>query len=224
MFLEYTISALKVLTYWETYLLGIGYILFLFIPSIVISLIMKKRACTGIGFKCVNYILLPVMQLIAVTAFTLVLSPIMLGMAEEASWNLPWRMVSTDFMLSMGLLGCLSVVAVGLVFIPVVGRIHSFRTLILGAISLVFVQMLISYINPAIDMEIKYMIPGFWFITGIAAITIILSKVDHIVSRAASKILRNKYEVRDGVCEMVMCPLISTLGFIPVFMYGAWLA
>ncbi len=224
MFWEYTISALNVLTYWETHLVGFGYIFFLFVPTLLISIAMKKRPCTGVAFKCINYILLPVMQLIAVSIFTLVLSPIMLGMAEEASWNLPWRMVSNDFSLSIGLLACLSIVAIGLVFIPVVGRLHSFRTIILGAISLVFVQMLISYINPAIEMEITYMIPGFWFITGLAAITIVLSKVDHVVSRAISTTLRSKYAVRDGVCELLMFPVLSTLGFIPVFLYGAWLA
>lgn len=224
MFWEYAISSLRVLTYWETYLVGLGYIVFLFIPTIVISLVMKKKPCSGVTFTCINYILLPVMQLIAVTVFTLVLSPIVLGMAEEASWNLPWRMVSSDFTLSLGLLGCLSVVAVGLVFIPVVGRLHSFRTLILGAISLVFVQMLISYINPALEMEVSYLIPGFWFITGIAVITVVLSKADHFLSRTLSSLLRSRYEIKDGVCELVMFPLSSALGFIPVFIYGAWLA
>lgn len=224
MFLDSIISALSILTYWETHFLALGYLTFLLVPVSIVSLIMKKRPCSGMVVKCVNVILLPILQVIAVMVFTLVLSPIVMGIAEEASWRLPWRMVSQDFSLSLGLLGCLAVVAIALVFVPVLGRIHSFRTLILGTVSLIFVQMLISYINPAIDMEISYMVPGFWFIAGIAAITGALSKLDHYVSGTVSAILRNKYEVKNGVCELVMFPLVSTFGFIPVFIYGAWLA
>jgi hypothetical protein len=161
MFWDYIVSAFNVLTFWQTHLVGLLYLIFLFIPWMFVTLVMRKTRCSGTWFKCINILLLPLLQVVAVMAFTLILSPIMLDMGDDASWNLPWRMVSTDISLSVGLLGCLGVVAVGLAFIPIVGRLHSLRTLILGAIALVFVQMLLSYINPAIDMKVSYMIPGY---------------------------------------------------------------
>ncbi len=218
------VSAINVLTFWQTHFVGFLYLIFLFIPWMFVSLAMKKANCTEHWFKCINILILPILQVVAVMAFTLILSPIMLDMGEDASWNLPWRMVSTDITLSLGLLGCLAVVAVGMVFIPIVGRLHSFRTLVLGAISLVFVQMLLSYINPALDLKISYMIPGYSFMAGIVVITAVLSKIDHYICCSVAAVLRKKFEVRHGVCELVMVPLVSILGFFPVLVYAAWLA
>jgi hypothetical protein len=224
MFWDYIVLAFNVLTFWQTHLVGLMYLIFLFIPWVFVSLVMKKKKCAGTWFKCIKILLLPVLQVVAVMAFMLILSPIMLDMGEDASWQLPWRMVSTDITLSIGLLGCLAVVAVGLVFIPIVGRLHSFRTLVLGAISLVFVQMLLSYINPALDMKVSYLIPGYSFMAGIVVIAAVLSKVDHYMCCSVSAILRKKFEIRHGVCELVMFPVVSVLGFFPVFIYAAWLA
>ncbi len=224
MFLDYITSAFNVLTFWQTHLVGLLYLTFLFLPGMFVSLVMKKAKCSGKWFKLVSILLLPVLQVFAVMAFTLILSPIMLDMGDEASWNLPWKMVSTDITLSLGLLGCLAVVAIGLVFIPIVGRLHSFRTIVLGAISLVFVQMLLSYINPAIDLEVAYLIPGYSFMIGIVVIAAVLSKVDHYICCSVSSMLKSRFEIRHSVCELVMFPLVSMLGFIPVFIYAAWLA
>lgn len=224
MFWDYIVSAFNVLTFWQTHLVGLLYLIFLFIPWLIVSIVMKKNKCHGTWFKCIKILLLPVLQVVAVLSFTLILSPIMLDMGEDASWQLPWRMVSTDFTLSLGLVGCLAVVAVGLVFIPIVGRLHSFRTLVLGAISLVFVQMLLSYINPALDMKVSYLIPGYSFMAGIVVIAAVLSKVDHYICSLISTMLRKKYQVGSGVCELVMFPVVSILGFFPVLIYASWLA
>lgn len=224
MFWDSIVSAFNVLTFWQTHLVGLLYLIFLFIPWMFVTLIMKKTKCSGTWYKCINLLLVPILQVVAVMAFTLVLSPIMLDMGEDASWNLPWRMLSSDIILSLGLLGCLAVVAVGLVFIPIVGRLHSFRTLVLGAISLVFVQMLLSYINPALDLKVSYMVPGYSFMAGIVVIAAVLSKVDHYIICSVSAILRNKFKIGRGVCELVVFPVVSILGFFPVLIYAAWLA
>jgi hypothetical protein len=59
---------------------------------------------------------------------------------------------------------------------------------------------------------------------GIVVITAVLSKVDHYICYAVSAILRKKFEIRHGVCELVMFPVVSILGFFPVMIYAAWLA
>lgn len=114
-----------VMTSGETYLLGAGYLIFLLVPISIISLTMKNRRCSGPGFKCIKLLLLPVLQVIAVTTFTLALAPVMLGMAEKVSWRLPWRMVSSDIKLGLGLFGFLGLIAAGIMFIPVLGRLYS---------------------------------------------------------------------------------------------------
>ncbi|MEN8263131.1 MAG: hypothetical protein ABFR82_06680 [Nitrospirota bacterium] len=36
--------------------------------------------------------------------------------------------------------------------------------------------------------------------------------------------LGNKFDLKEEVAELLVLPVLATLGFIPVFIYGAWLA
>jgi len=224
MFLNSIISAFNVMKHWEIHVVGLGYLIFLLIPVLAVGVSMGKKQCSGLGFRCITILLLPALQVIAVVGFILIVSPIMLGMAEDASWGLPWKMISMDPALCLGLLGCLLVVSVALVFIPGLGRLYSFRTLVLGSISLMFVQKLLSMFITKMDLEISYLVPGFWFITGVVFIAGVLSKFDLYFSGTVAMIIENKFDIKKGVIELAIFPVASVLGFIPVFIYGAWLA
>ena len=81
-----------------------------------------------------------------------------------------------------------------------------------------------SFINPVIETDLVSFVPGFWFVCGIVAISIVLSKLGHFVFVVFAEVLGNKFDLREEVAELLILPVIATLGFLPVFIYGAWLA
>jgi hypothetical protein len=68
------------------------------------------------------------------------------------------------------------------------------------------------------------LVPGFWFICGIIIISGVLAKLGYFVFVSFVNVLGTKFDLREEVAELLILPVIATLGFLPVFVYGAWLA
>jgi hypothetical protein len=222
MFQDSVISALMVMTYWQTHVAALAYLFLFLAPTIIVCFIIKKRQ--GACIKYLKMLLLPVLEAIAVAVFVLTLFPIILGLGEDALWGFPLRILKLSPGGFLGLLGILMVLSIALTFITRLAKLESFKTLVLGCISLIFVQIFLSFINPIIEVEIMDLIPGFWFVLGVTAISGALSKLGHYVSVFFATGLGDKFGFKDGVAELLMLPLTPILGFIPVFVYGAWLA
>jgi hypothetical protein len=91
---------------------------------------------------------------------------------------------------------------------------------VLGGIALMFVLGILDSVNPgAVKGRVEF-IPGFWFSVGLIVIGGIMSWVGMMVAALAVTALELAQE---GIGQIIMFPIAAIFGFIPVFMYGAWL-
>ena len=220
MFWNSVIAGLKVLTFWETYVAGLMYLAIFFIPTIIAGIIMEKREGVGALAGCLGVLLMPVVQVAAMAVLILTLFPIILGFSEDAAWSLPWQIMNVAPGAFFKLVGVLVATAIIFAFIPLLGQVESFQTLVLGGIALVCVLGMVESVNPgAIKGKVDF-IPDFWFLVGLIAIGGILSWIGIIVAALAASVLDH---MQQGVGAIFMFPISAIFGFIPVFMYGAWL-
>lgn len=222
MFLDAVYSALNVMTHWETYLVVLLYLFFMLTPTVFLFLILQKRH--ALSARYFKKLFLPVLEAVGVALSVLMLFPIILGVGDSASWGFPLKVMMLSPGGFLGLLGILIVLAYLIDVVPKLRKLQSFKMLVLGAGSLIFVQIALHIINPIFDIELRQFIPGFWFILGVIFISAVLSKLGHFVFIAFARALGNKFNLREEVAELLILPMIATLGFLPVFIYGAWLA
>ncbi len=222
MFLDYVYTALNNMNHWEFHFIVLMYLALLLAPVILIFLILKHNHALSI--KYFRKLFLPLFEAIAIAVIILTLFPIIFGMGEEAKWDFPVRIAQLSPGGFVGLMFILIVLAYIIDIIPKLRRLQSFKTLILGGITLIFVRIFMSFINPVIETDFFSFVPGFWFVCGIVAISAVLSKLGHFVFVVFAEVLGNKFDLREEVAELLILPVIATLGFLPVFIYGAWLA
>ena len=220
MFWDSVVAGLKVLTYWETYVAGLEYLAIFFIPMIIVGMVMEKNEGAAGAAGCLSMILMPVLQVAAMAVMILTLAPIIFGFAEDAAWSFPWQLITMAPGAFFKLVGVLVVAAIVLAFVPILGQLQSLQTLVLGGIALMSVLGILDSINPGTIKGRVDFIPGFWFSTGLIVIGGIMSWVGMMV---AALIVTGIDMVEEGLGQLIMIPIAAIFGFIPVFMYGAWL-
>ncbi|TVL97026.1 MAG: hypothetical protein CV087_22925 [Candidatus Brocadia sp. WS118] len=220
MFWDSVVAGLKVLTYWQVYVAGLEYFAIFFIPMIAVGLITQKSEGVGGTIGCLSMFLLPVLQVAAMAVFILTLSPIIFGFAEDAAWSFPWKVIMLAPGVFFKLIGVLVVAAIVLAFIPILGELQSLQTLVLGGIALMFVLAIFDSINPGMVKEHVDFSPNFWFSIGLLAIGGLMSWIGRMVAALLSMAIETAQE---GLGQLIMFPIAAIFGFIPVFIYGAWL-
>lgn len=223
MFWESVAGGLGILTYWETYVAGLEYLAVLWAPMAVVgSLAMKSEKAAG-AIGCLSMLVLPVFQVFGIVVFVLTLSPIILGLSHDAAWVFPWILAIEAPGSVAKFVGLLIVAAVMLAFIPILGilgRLQSLQTLVLGSFALALVMGLIENANPGVVSKHVHFWPGFWFAVGL----LIIGGVMAWIGTLAAAVLATAVESRvEGLGQLLMFPIAAIFGFIPVFIYGAWL-
>lgn len=220
MFWDSVIAGLKVLTFWETYVAGLEYLAIFLAPMIIAGMIMEKSERAGAQLGCLSMLLMPVVQVAAMAVMILTLAPIIFGFGEDAAWSFHWQLVAMAPGAFFKLVGVLVVAAIILAFVPILGQLHSLQTLVLGGIALMFVLGILDSVIPGIVKGRVDFIPGFWFSVGLIVIGGIMSWIGMMVAALAITPLEHAQE---GIGQIIMVPIAAIFGFIPVFMYGAWL-
>ena len=220
MFWDSVIAGLNVLSFWETYVAVIEYLAIFLIPMFVVGIIIDKGEGIGATVGCLSMFVFPLLQVAAMTIFVLTLAPIIFGIGVDAAWSFPWAVLTIAPGTFFKMVGLLVVAAVLLAFVPILGRMNSLNTLILGGIALVFVLELIASINPGIVRGRIDYIPGFWFVVGILVVGGIMSWIGMMVTVLLTAAIRVDEQ---GVGGIIMPFVGAVFGFIPVFIYGAWL-
>ena len=220
MFWDSVVAGLNVLTYWEAYAAGLEYIAIVLVPRFVMGSIMEKGERAGAVVGCMSMIVLPILQVLAMTVFVFTLAPIILGMNDDAAWSFPWTAMFAAPEAFFKMVGMLVVAAIVLSFIPLLGQLHSLQTLILGGIALMFVLGILEYFAPGtVDRNVDF-VPGFWFSAGLLAVGGIMSWIGMMAAALLVALVARNDE---SVGMLVMASVGGIFGFIPVFMYGAWL-
>ncbi|MCY4610253.1 MAG: hypothetical protein OXC38_00840 [Gammaproteobacteria bacterium] len=221
MFWDSIFVGLKVLTYWETYVAGLEYLAVFYIPVGIAALLTERSEKFAI-FGCLSMFVFPLLQVVALVVATVIfvftMAPIILGASEDAAWILPWVAMFQAPDVFLKLIGMLVVTTLILTFTPVLNLFTSLHTLVLGGLTLLYVFKLIAPIS--LGGELVDYIPDFWFSVGLLAIGSILSWMGIVVTAFFLTVV-GKVEESSGALALPF--LGSVFGFIPVFMYGAWL-
>ncbi|MDD9227573.1 hypothetical protein ACSZOL_05310 [Aeromonas hydrophila] len=216
MFWDSVIGGLEVLTFWETYVAGLVYLLIFMVPMALMGLTMKEGMAAG----CVSMLVIPVFQAAAVAVFVLTLAPIIFGFAEDAAWSFPWVVISMLPGMFIKLVGTLVLSAIGVSFVPLIGQMRSLHTLVLGGIALLFVLKIFGSLYPEVDLGKLDLLPGFWFTSGLLIIGGLMAWVGTL---AASILATVGSRNSEGTSMLLMFPVAAIFGFIPLFIYGAWI-
>lgn len=210
------------MTHWETHFVVFEYLLLMLTPVVIIFLILKKSHALNIHYF--RKLFFPLLEALAIAVSVLTLFPIILGVGESVAWSFPLRIMQLSPGGFLALIGSLIVLAYLIDVIPALRRLRSVKTLVLGGVCLMFIRVFLNLVNPVLDIEVMDLVPGFWFICGIIIISGVLAKLGYFVFETFVTVLGNRFNLREEVAELLILPVIATLGFLPVFVYGAWLA
>lgn len=222
MFWESVQQALKTLTYWQIYAAGLQYLIIIYIPMLIAFFAGSKRGKTGYMQEA-SIILVPFFQAIATLFFVFSSAQIALGFLDNSTWRMPVDVALQSPLEFLKLAFFLVLAAILLALLPVVGRISSLQTLVLGGLALVMMLGIIDSDDNVIIYDQLDYIPGFWFIIGIVVVGAIVSGIGVAVVSVVPEIL-SRITGRDlqGIGTLIILPIASTLGFVPFFIYAAW--
>ena len=226
-------AGLGVLTYWETYAAALVYCATYPIPVAVrgVGTTLKNKAARRlIGY--LRIIILPLIVMVAIPVFFLTLSPIILGIGEDAAWAGAWRVIfeapSAFFELLAGVL--LLVVGITLIFPP--PQVFWFFGiyacyLVLGGIVLVFAFvhpiMLFNSANFGDVVEHVDLLPKFWFIVGFLVVGGGIAGLISLLVAMFAQTPLEVFPVPESIGQIIIFLTVPMLFFVPVFIYGAWL-
>ena len=231
MFWSAIIGGLKVLTFWEVYVVALIFTVISIGPMFILGLIGEKNEAVG----CLGGMLItPVFQALATIIFVFTLFPILLGFAGNAAWSAwlfpwkignaawlfpwkillssPWPMIKASFIIIF--------VTIALACIPLLGQIQSLHTFASGAISLVMVLGLLHSAFPNIPVEKIQIVPGFLTIIGFLAIAGVMSWASTMLVALIATAMGDRAK---DYMMLIAIPLGGVFGFIPVFIYGAYI-
>lgn len=220
MFLESVAAGLGMFTHWQTYAAGLIFSLLTFGPILLFGIvgIHSGKAAGAVG--CLSMLFLPFLQAFASVVFILTMSPILLGLSQDAAWSFPWVLTIGDPWWMVKFVGALTIAAIVLAIIPVIGRLQSLQTFLLGSIALTIVVGLIGTLNPAIGSKQIHHWPGAWFVVGLCVVSAVMAWLATVLTAIFSAVIDARVE---GMGILLVAPVHATFGFIPVFIYGAWL-
>ena len=217
MFWESVIDGLKVYLHWETYVLGLIYLLIMYIPFY--PLFFGKGDAVEKG-GCLAMILQPFFQALGSIVYVVTLFPILLDLGDNAAWPMPWLLIKEAPLLVLIMMVVMVVLMVISAFLPIVGRMNTFQTLVSGGTVIVFMIGILNRFNPDFDISNVNVIPGFLVTIGIIIISAVVSYVALFLSALLLSLIDKNDE---GIGSILIVPLASVFGFIPVFIYGAWI-
>ncbi len=219
MFWLSVINGLKLFLHWETYVLGIAYLVISYLPFIPLMFSNNEDTMfTKSGFLLM--ILQPVFMVFGIFVLVSSLFPIILGVGNGASWSLPWILMFRAPLFVIIILVVMAVLSFLAAMTPILGRSNSFLILILGGTVLVFLLAMVNKFDSDLGISQIDPIPGFLTILGIVVVSAITSWLGILV---VAIITTGLSFLSEDLGTILMVPVGSTFGFVPVFIYGAWL-
>lgn len=217
MFFDAVASGLSTLLHWQTYAAVVLFLLLSAGPMVLFGLAMSSAGRAGGVVGCLSMLITPFLQTFALVVFVLTLAPVMLGFSSDAAWAFPWALFAAEPWFMVKLVGKLLIAALILAFVPILGRMQSLHTLLLGSLALGLIIGLIEHSNPTRSIP---MWPGFWFVVGLLIVGSALAWVGMLLAAIIAAAVEAKAK---GLGQLVAFPIAATLGFLPLFIYAGWL-
>lgn len=226
MFWESVLDGFKLFTHWETYAAGILFAALVAVPNVLSAFVLQKGGAVG----CLTVILIdPILRAFPTLIFVLTMFPIILGLSEDAAWSFPWLLLYHDPWAMFKIVLLLVGASIVLGFIPLLGQMLSLNALLLGGIALVISLGALKKVNPSLPLERLDLLPGFFQIIGfivISAVATWLGVLSTLITAwFVTAIASRGYldEPNNPAIQIITFLIAPVFGFIPVFIYGAWL-
>lgn len=219
-FLEASTSAAKVFLNWQTYaVLGEALAISL-IPVVFFWAASKKDGSFGTETLSTSSLVMMIIKTLGLYVFMLTLSPVILGVSDNANWLAPWILVNEAPVFAAQSFGVLLLAAFLALFIPMLAELSTFRFLILGTIALGASLALNDPANPQTAIFGQPLVPDVWFCVFLVAFSFVLNLVGCISSWKLTTAIK-----ADGTIGglMLMYAIAFVIGIIPVLIYGAWI-
>lgn len=211
-------DGLKVLLHWEAYVLGLVYVIIAFIPFYPLMFGKEDSVISRGG--CLAMLIQPFFMSLGAAIYIMSLFPIIIGIGSDAAWSLPWLTMIHAPLFVILMVVVMVVLSFLAALVPSGGTMTSFPTLVMGGTVIVFMVAMIHRVDPSLRVQNVDIIPGFLTTIGILIISGISAYIAIMVAALLATLIDRGEE---GVGSMLMLPLGSIFGFIPVFIYGAWI-
>jgi len=219
MFWQSVLNGLSVLLHWQTYVVAIMYLVITFLPFIVLMLAGEKGyELMGKG-GCLLTLVQSLLQALAVFVAVCTLFPIMIG-GEEAAWSLPWVVILNAPGRTFLLLVIMLVLSIICGLVPILGRANSFTMFIVGGFVLAFLTLVMDKVDPELGIRNIKLFPGWLTSIGIVTVSGVSSWLGMLASAALVTVI---FRDKEDISQLIMVPLGSMFGFIPIFIYAAWI-
>ena len=213
MFWQSVLNGFGVFLHWQTYAVALMYFVVSFLPLIVFMLVGGRYG------GCLCMLILPLFQALAIYVSVCTLFPIMLGGAQ-AAWTLPWMLLLTEPVQTLIILVIMLVLLHVGVVVPILGRADSFIMFLMGGAVLVSLTLTIHKLFPELGIQNIELIPDLLTIIGIVIVSGISSWLGVLAVAAITALL---FRGKEDISQFIMMPLVSVFGFIPIFIYAAWI-
>ena len=214
-------TAILFFAYWETYCVVIGYIVVSWFPKICAGMMLSSDSPKSPAlFMILTFVLTPVMECTAMILAVMTLSPIILGFSDDAAWSIGWQVFHFAPWGLAKMVGIVLLAQIILAFVPIIGRITAIHTLIIGGIVLIATLGMIQGFAPEIIPDELRWFPGW----GALIVWILLCAVMTMCIAGLSGGIGAMVSRGDESSGQFFAYIGGTVaGFMPVFLYGAWL-
>lgn len=221
MFWESVMGGLGMLTHWETYVAVAEALLITWSgPMVIMGISAFAGRAAGL-MGCFTMILIPLLQTFGVMVLVVTLSPLILQFNDHAAWAMPWQLANIDWWMTFKFVGLALLATVIIAFIPIIGQFQSLGVLVVGVLALALVLGIYDNMNNGIVDKKVHFWPGWLFGIGLVLAGTILGSIGLLCAAAIGQLLGSRWE---GSPTMIAMPISMAFGFLPVFIYGSWLA
>jgi hypothetical protein len=222
MFWDAVQTTFVVLTYWQVYAAGLEYVIIILTP-VLITYLVGRRYGSGGFVKHTSVILVPVFQAVGTLFFVYSVALIALGQEQYSTWKIPFEIAlgSPGEFLKLSFYVVLA--SFVFAFLPFINRFYALQTLALSGLALGMLFVLADGDGFPHFSEIDWL-PNFWFVIGIVVVGAIFGTISvtlvSILHRFLSNLTGHNMEV---IGLLISVPIASTFGFVPFFIYAAWI-
>lgn len=216
------LSGFKPLTCTDTYLAFGVYFLLYFPPSLLAARFAARHEHV-LMLQFLHLYLTYILRAFAMAVFMLVLTPLIIGLDDAASWGFPWHILRQDPSVIAKLIGTLLLAEILLGLIRLPRQLHALHILILGVITLSVAFDWLDVLDGRLPVMTATHIDWLPDTTLLVVLTASAGLWSWLDIHIAGRLGRHLHPSGDAWVQLLMFPVSAATGFSGVFIYGAWL-
>lgn len=218
MFWKCTCVGLAILTHWQTYAAALLFLSFSLGSKHLSDALNVSLGKTSVTTRSLSHLVLEFGQVAGITIFVSIMCPIMLGLSMHGAWSLPWSDLESCWEVARSF-AVLLLIGVVLSRVPILGSPSVF-TFVIGAVTLVLtIERLYGRTTVPTVRSIQLW-PGMWFMIALLSIGTALTWLGTMLAVMPSMVMQGRAK---RIGTLLAYPFAAVFGFIPLFIYCAWL-